>query len=193
MLDVIIFRSGHGAGLVVFAHHGDIGKVLFADAVFQGRGARHCRDVAQFRPVHEDAGTEARPVGERQAPAVRSALQVLQFRSETPFDAGLVGHMGEKFGPDPGVEQDIGYPARFERLIAAVSGGEGIREFSEDPSPEAVVAVDGTDSGAGQHPAQPGRLLDDQNLYPVPGRFDGRRRSAGSPAHDDHVIRIFAG
>ena len=191
--DIIIVRTGHRYRMVIFLQNGDIGEILDASAVLQSGSARLPGDIAQFGPVHQDAAADFQSVGKREPPAFRKAFQAPQPGSETQLHTRLPGHVGKDFRPDTGVEQDIGHPTRFQGLVPPVTGGKRIGELTENTSAQPVVPIHGTDTGARQHTAQPERGFDDQHGYAVPGRFDGCRRPAGTPADNNHIVVCFAG
>ena len=192
-VDVIAFRLGNTHVVVVFLDDGDIGEVLGADPVPELFRAHFFRDVAQFRAVDEDPGPDGGSVGQAEGPPATAADDLLRDRPETDPDPGFAGHVFQHFRADGRIEQDVGHPARFQRLIAPVPGRERVCEFSENAAPEAVVPVHGAHAGGREHAAQPGRGLHDQGPGAVARRLDGGGRPSGTPAGHDDVVNRRAG
>ena len=185
MRRVVILRFRQQGGVAVFLDHSHIGHVLEGRAVFEFLCADRQGYVPQLRAVDEDLRPDTAAVGEREAPV---PVQGRERRAEAHLHTGLIGHVGEDIGPHGGVEEDVGDPAALQGFVTAVPGGQGIREFSEKATAQAIVAVDGAHTGRCEHATQPGTLLHHQHLGAVTGRLDSRRRATRAAAHDHDVV-----
>ena len=185
---VVSFRFYGRHGLLVFLHNGHIGHVLGGHAVLELLCAHHLGHVSQLGSVYEDAGLHPAAVGEGEVPGGDARSGIFQPRFHPQLHSGLIGHIAEHLRPHGGVEEDVAHPAAFEILVAAVAKGQGVREFPEEATPQAVIAVNGAYPGAGEHAAQPGRRFHHQHFGAAAGRLDGRRGAAGAAAHNHHVV-----
>ena len=112
-------------------------------------------DISEFCSVNEYLPFYGGAVGEGKDPSSFLLFRFQKTRRKPDINSREFGHVPEDILSHGRVEKDVAHPSAFERFVSSVSCGERVGEFPEKTAPETVVAVNGADSCARQHAAEP--------------------------------------